>query len=141
MTVFICSRPPFSRSESPPAASLLLPQVGARVLLDCCQSLPHMPVDVRALGADWIVGSSHKMCGPTGIGFLWGSYELLERMPPWMGGGEMIQVRVGPRLRREMDSLSWPLGLFPPKHAWPRASLNCFRRMCSLTTQHMPILR
>ena len=51
-----------------------------------------MPVDVRALGADWIVGSSHKMCGPTGIGFLWGRYELLEEMQPWMGGGEMIQV-------------------------------------------------
>jgi selenocysteine lyase/cysteine desulfurase len=50
-----------------------------------------MPVDVQTLGADWIVASSHKMCGPTGIGFLWGRYELLERMPPWMGGGEMIQ--------------------------------------------------
>jgi len=66
-------------------------RVGARVLLDCCQSVPHMPVDVRALGADWIVGSSHKMCGPTGMGFLWGKAEVLEGMPPWMGGGEMIQ--------------------------------------------------
>lgn len=43
-----------------------------QVLLDCCQSVPNMPVDVQALGADWIVASSHKMCGPTGIGFLWG---------------------------------------------------------------------
>ena len=42
------------------------------VMLDCCQSVPNMPVDVQALGADWIVASSHKMCGPTGIGFLWG---------------------------------------------------------------------
>ena len=66
-------------------------RVGAKLLLDCCQSLPHMPVDVRALGADWIVASSHKMCGPTGIGFLWGRAEVLESMPPWMGGGEMIQ--------------------------------------------------
>jgi len=66
-------------------------RVGARLLLDCCQSLPHMPVDVTALGADWIVASSHKMCGPTGIGFLWGRAEVLEGMPPWMGGGEMIQ--------------------------------------------------
>lgn len=41
-------------------------------MLDCCQSVPNMPVDVQALGADWIVASSHKMCGPTGIGFLWG---------------------------------------------------------------------
>ena len=64
--------------------------VGAKVLLDACQSLPHMKVDVQALGADWIVGSSHKMCGPTGIGFLWGRTDVLETMPPWMGGGEMI---------------------------------------------------
>ena len=42
------------------------------MLLDCCQSVPNMPVDVQRLGADWIVASSHKMCGPTGIGFLWG---------------------------------------------------------------------
>lgn len=66
-------------------------RVGAKVLLDCCQSLPHMPVDVQALGADWIVASSHKMCGPTGIGFLWGRYDVLEEMQPWQGGGEMIQ--------------------------------------------------
>lgn len=66
-------------------------RVGAKVLLDCCQSVPHMPVDVQKLGADWIVASGHKMCAPTGIGFLWGSYEQLEEMPPWMGGGEMIQ--------------------------------------------------
>lgn len=64
---------------------------GAKVLLDACQSVPHMPVDVQALGVDWIVASAHKMCGPTGIGFLWGRYDLLESMDPWMGGGEMIQ--------------------------------------------------
>lgn len=64
-----------------------------QVLLDCCQSVPHSGVDVRALGADWIVASSHKFCGPTGMGFLWGRYEVLETMRPWMGGGEMIQVK------------------------------------------------
>jgi cysteine desulfurase / selenocysteine lyase len=64
---------------------------GCRILLDCCQSVPNMPVDVTTLGADFIVASSHKMCGPTGIGFLWGKKEVLESMPPWMGGGEMIQ--------------------------------------------------
>lgn len=69
----------------------LAKKAGARVLLDACQSVPHMRVDVRALGVDWIVASSHKMCGPTGIGFLWGTAEALESMPPWMGGGEMIQ--------------------------------------------------
>lgn len=65
--------------------------VGAKVLLDACQSVPNMPVDVATLGADWIVASGHKMCGPTGIGFLWGRKEILDEMPPWMGGGEMIQ--------------------------------------------------
>ena len=65
--------------------------VGAKILLDACQSVPHMPVDVQALGVDWIVASGHKMCGPTGIGFLWGRMDVLETMPPWMGGGEMIQ--------------------------------------------------
>lgn len=64
---------------------------GAKVLLDCCQSVPNMAVDVAELGADWIVASSHKMCGPTGIGFLWGKLDLLQEMPPWMGGGEMIE--------------------------------------------------
>ena len=103
-------------------------RVGARVLLDACQAVPHLPVDVsvrdtvrtslphhtpyegtscaslspsllpplslsspQSLGADWIVASSHKMCGPTGAGFLWGRGEILADMPPWMGGGEMIQ--------------------------------------------------
>lgn len=47
-------------------------RVGARVLLDACQSFPHMPLDVQALGVDWIVASAHKAVGPTGIGFLWG---------------------------------------------------------------------
>lgn len=47
-------------------------RVGAKVLLDCCQSVPNCPVDVQALGADWIVASGHKMCAPTGCGFLWG---------------------------------------------------------------------
>ena len=64
---------------------------GARVLLDACQSLAHKPVDVRQLGVDFLVGSSHKLCGPTGMGFLWAREDLLEAMPPFLGGGEMIQ--------------------------------------------------
>jgi cysteine desulfurase/selenocysteine lyase len=64
---------------------------GALVLVDACQSLPHLPVDVAALGCDFLVGSSHKFCGPTGMGFLWGREALLEAMPPFLGGGEMIQ--------------------------------------------------
>jgi len=64
--------------------------VGAKMLVDACQSVPHMPVDVRELGADWLVASSHKMCGPTGIGFLWGRADVLRSSPPFLGGGEMI---------------------------------------------------
>ena len=64
--------------------------VGAKVLLDACQSVPHMPIDVQALDCDWLVASGHKMCGPTGIGFLYGKLDLLEAMPPFLGGGEMI---------------------------------------------------
>lgn len=63
---------------------------GARVLVDACQSVPHMSVDVQQLGVDFLVASSHKMCGPTGIGFLYGKSELLTSMPPFLGGGEMI---------------------------------------------------
>ncbi|CBJ27325.1 Cysteine desulfurase [Ectocarpus siliculosus] len=64
--------------------------VGAKVLVDGCQSVPNMPVDVQTLGVDWLVASGHKMCGPTGIGFLWGRMSVLETMRPWQGGGEMI---------------------------------------------------
>ncbi len=65
-------------------------QYGAKVLIDACQSVPHMKVDVQAIGCDWLVASGHKMCGPTGIGFLYGKQDLLEQMPPFLGGGEMI---------------------------------------------------
>ena len=68
----------------------LAASVGARVLVDACQSLPHLSVDVKQLGCDWLVGSSHKLCGPTGMGFLWGKRQLLEEAPPFLGGGEMI---------------------------------------------------
>jgi SufS family cysteine desulfurase len=64
--------------------------VGARVLVDGAQSVPHMPVNVQSLGCDFLAFSGHKMCGPTGIGILYGREELLEAMDPFMGGGEMI---------------------------------------------------
>jgi cysteine desulfurase/selenocysteine lyase len=63
---------------------------GALLLLDGCQAVPRMPVDVAALGCDFYVFSGHKLYGPTGIGVLWGRYELLDAMPPWQGGGAMI---------------------------------------------------
>ena len=65
-------------------------EYGAKVLIDACQSVPHMPIDVRQINCDWLVASGHKMCAPTGIGFLYGKKALLEAMPPFMGGGEMI---------------------------------------------------
>ncbi len=66
--------------------------VGSLVLIDGAQAVPHRPIDVQALDCDFYVFSGHKMCGPTGIGILWGKEELLDSMPPYQGGGEMIKV-------------------------------------------------
>ena len=63
---------------------------GAVSIVDACQSVPHMPTDVQAWGADFVAFSSHKMCGPSGVGVLWGREELLDAMPPFLGGGNMI---------------------------------------------------
>ena len=65
--------------------------VGALVIVDASQAAPHMPLDVQALGADVVAFTGHKMCGPTGIGVLWGRRSLLEQLPPFLGGGEMIE--------------------------------------------------
>ena len=66
-------------------------QAGAVVLVDGAQSVPHIPVDVQALGVDFLAFSAHKMLGPTGIGVLYGREELLQEMPPFLGGGDMIK--------------------------------------------------
>ena len=66
-------------------------QVEAIAVVDAAQSVPHMPVDVQDLGCDFLVFSGHKMCGPTGIGILYGRRQLFEEMPPYMGGGDMIR--------------------------------------------------
>jgi cysteine desulfurase/selenocysteine lyase len=66
-------------------------EAGAKVLVDGCQSAPHLPVDVVALNVDFYAASGHKMLGPTGIGFLYGRRELLADMDPFLGGGEMIE--------------------------------------------------
>ncbi|PZS25770.1 MAG: cysteine desulfurase [Pseudonocardiales bacterium] len=65
--------------------------VGALVLVDAAQSVPHLPVSVADLGADFVGFTAHKICGPTGIGVLWARRELLDAMPPFLGGGEMIE--------------------------------------------------
>ena len=64
---------------------------GALLLLDGCQAVPRLPVNVAAIGADFYAYSSHKLYGPTGIGALWGRAELLDELPPWQGGGAMIE--------------------------------------------------
>jgi cysteine desulfurase/selenocysteine lyase len=74
--------------------------VGARVLVDGAQAVPHGPVDVSALGCDFYAFSGHKMCAPTGMGVLWARRELLDAMSPYHGGGEMIQVV-------ERDASTW----------------------------------
>lgn len=76
-----------------PAAEIvrLAREVGAATLVDAAQSAPHLAIDAQAIGADFIAFSAHKMCGPTGIGALYGRAELLESMPPFLGGGDMIR--------------------------------------------------
>jgi cysteine desulfurase/selenocysteine lyase len=74
--------------------------VGALAMVDAAQAVPHMPVDVQAWDCDFMAFSGHKMCGPTGIGILYGKRELLEAMPPFMGGGDMI-------LRVRLEESTW----------------------------------
>jgi cysteine desulfurase/selenocysteine lyase len=78
--------PPVSRIAA------LAHEAGALVVVDAAQSVPHQPVDVGTLGADFLAFSGHKMLGPSGIGVLWGRRELLEAMPPFITGGSMIEV-------------------------------------------------
>jgi cysteine desulfurase/selenocysteine lyase len=73
-----------------PRAVALAHGVGAKILLDGCQAVPRLPVDVAAMDCDFYVFSAHKLYGPTGIGALWARAELLDAMPPWQGGGAMI---------------------------------------------------
>jgi cysteine desulfurase/selenocysteine lyase len=67
-------------------------KLGVTTLVDAAQSAGHCPLDVQAIGGDFLVFSSHKICGPTGIGVLWGRQEILDSMPPYQGGGEMILI-------------------------------------------------
>ena len=81
--------------------------VGAKLLLDGCQAVPRMPVDVAEIGCDFYVFSGHKLYGPTGIGVLWGRAELLDAMPPYQGGGSMID-----RVTFEKTTYAPPPGRF-----------------------------
>ena len=79
--------------------------VGAITVIDAAQSVPHTAVDVQDLDCDFLAFSSHKMCGPTGIGILYGKRDLLEEMPPFMGGGDMIRRGAAGRLDLERFAL------------------------------------
>jgi cysteine desulfurase / selenocysteine lyase len=95
-------------------------KVGATTLVDGAQSAGHLPVDVQNLGCDFFAFSGHKICGPTGIGVLWGRQELLDAMPPYQGGGEMIltvgydktEFKPAPhRFEAGTPDISGPIGL------------------------------
>jgi len=82
------------------ALSRMARQVGAAIVIDAAQSVPHLPVDVRQLDCDFLAFSGHKMIGPMGIGVLYGRRELLEQMPPFMTGGEMVR-------EVELETATW----------------------------------
>ncbi len=95
-------------------------KLGIITLVDAAQSAGHMPVDVQAIGCDFLAFSGHKICGPTGIGVLWGRQELLDAMPPYQGGGEMIltveyhktEFKKAPhRFEAGTPDISGPIGL------------------------------
>jgi cysteine desulfurase/selenocysteine lyase len=67
-------------------------EVGAYTIVDAAQAAPHLPLDVQALGADFVAFTGHKLYGPSGVGVLWGRYDLLAELPPFLGGGEMIET-------------------------------------------------
>jgi cysteine desulfurase/selenocysteine lyase len=90
-------------------AAALAHKVGAKLLLDGCQAVPRMKVDVADMGCDFYVFSGHKLYGPTGIGILWARPELLEAMPPWQGGGAMID-----KVSFERTSYAPPPARFEP---------------------------
>ena len=90
--MFACTHVSNSLGTINPVAALCAQAraLGALTLIDLAQSAGHVPVNVRAMGCDFAAFSGHKMCGPTGIGALYARAEILEAMPPWQGGGEMI---------------------------------------------------
>ena len=92
-------------------------RAGALVLVDGAQAVPHMPVDVQDLGVDFYAFSGHKMCGPTGIGVLWARRSLLESMPPFLGGGDMIK-------RVRLNGTTSPGSSRLAPRALPRASAS-----------------
>jgi len=85
-------------------------KAGAKVLIDACQSIPHMPVDVQKLDCDFLVFSGHKLYGPTGIGILYGKYDLLNELPPYQGGGDMIETVAFDKITYNVPPLRFEAG-------------------------------
>lgn len=118
-------------------------EVGARFLLDACQSVPHMAVDVQQLGADFVVASSHKMLGPTGVGFLYAPLDLLRSMPPFLGGRSHLPP-MHPPPRLPLLYLPWVSTMVPGckdcasgSPCVPRpAFINCLMHQCP--SSHLP---
>lgn len=122
--------------------------VGALVVIDASQAAPHMVLDVQALEADFVAFTGHKMLAPTGIGVLWGRQELLEDLPPFLGGGEMIEtVTMGSSTyapaphkfeaapRRSRRPSAWvPRSTTSPTSAWPRSPLMSTRSPSTRST-------
>ena len=100
-------------------------EVGALTVLDACQSVPHLAVDVTELGVDFLAFSGHKMFGPTGIGVLWGRYDLLAAMPPFITGGSMIEL-----VRMEGSTYAAPPQRFEAGRAHGRAGRRRWQPPC-----------
>ena len=83
------------------------------MLIDACQSLAHQKLDVIDLNIDFLAGSGHKLCGPTGIGFLWSRKEILEKIPPLFGGGEMIKMFLKRQVLGQIYHTNLKLELLP----------------------------
>jgi cysteine desulfurase/selenocysteine lyase len=94
--------------------SALAHRYGAVVMVDAAQAMAHLPVDLKTWGADFVAFSAHKMCGPTGIGILWGKRDLLEKMPPYQFGGDMI-LQVGDELT-SWNELPWKFEAGTPNY-------------------------
>ena len=121
------SRTCSARCSTRKRAADLAHAVGAKILLDGCQAVPRLAVDVAALGCDFYVFSGHKLYGPTGIGVLWARAELLDAMPPWQGGGSMID-----RVTFEKTTYAPPPGAVRGGHAAYRRRdrAACRDRLC-----------
>ena len=120
-----------------PIASMsrLAHEVGAVVVVDAAQSVPHMKVDVRELDCDFMVFSGHKLYGPMGVGVLYGKSALLDRLPPWQGGGGMIEKVTFEASSPPSGSARCPVfGSSGRRRTRPRCSRSCWTTFIPMTS-------